>query len=489
MTDTIRFLLNGEVCDVDDVDPTTTVLNYLRYALRETGTKEGCAEGDCGACTLVMGELQENSIRYRAVNACILFLPVLDGKEIITVEGLAAEDGTLHPVQQAMVDLHGSQCGFCTPGFVMSIYAHHLNGGATDPNSVSDAIAGNLCRCTGYGPILEAAASAECPAPSIHETINRVALLKSIQREDTLAVSGTCVATGVEKRYFAPSDLEALADLALQYPDATLLAGGTDVGLWVTKQHRTLTTVIYLGNVRELHDIQETESAIRFGAAASYTDCADLITRHYPDFGEIVRRLGSVQIRNSGTLGGNVANGSPIGDGMPPLIAAGASVVLRKGDAQRTLPMEEYFIDYGNQDRAPGEFVEAVILPRPPANQIFRAYKISKRFDQDISAVCGAFAFEVEDGIVTSTRIAFGGMAATPKRATNAEVALVGQSWREPAIDAAMDAMEQDFAPITDMRASDTYRLKVAKNLLMKAYLESVGDRISVLDEKRVANG
>ena len=484
MTGPVRFLLDGEVQEVVNPDPTATILNHLRYQMRRPGTKEGCAEGDCGACTVVIGELDGEQIQYRAVNACILFLPQLDGRELVTVESLAGEGGALHPVQQAMVDCHGAQCGFCTPGIVMSLYAHYLNDGAADTATLNDTLAGNLCRCTGYGPILEAGGRMydyAKPADG-HDPKHAAERLRQIQPDTMLELTYRCPLTGKDKRYLAPRGLDELAEAAARYPDATFLAGATDVGLWVTKEHRVLETVISINDVPELAEIADTGDALEIGAGVRYTDAFLEIAALYPDFGELIRRLGSVQIRNSGTIGGNIANGSPIGDSMPALIAAGATLVLRKGTDRREMPLEDYFIAYGKQDRAPGEFVEKVRLPKPAPGLLYKAYKLSKRFDQDISGLCGAFAFGIENGTVASTRLAFGGMAATPKRATAAESALAGSPWSESTVKQAMAALEQDFAPITDMRASAAYRMAAAKNLLMKAWLDSNGMPTRVLE-------
>lgn len=474
MYGTVRFLLDGELHELVNPDPTATVLDYLRYEMARTGTKEGCAEGDCGACTVVIGEVIGEEMQYRAVNACILFLPTLDGKELITVESLKAKDGTLHPVQQALVDTHGSQCGFCTPGFVMSLYALYQNGDKVNRATANDALAGNLCRCTGYGPILDAADKMqEIRLPIDHKALkDRIDHLNALKRHETLELNAKSKVTGREKKYFAPVTIEALAGLVAAYPDATILAGGTDVGLWVTKMHRELDVVIYIGAVEELRRITETEDAIVIGAGVTVSDGMGVLAEHFPDMGELFRRYASVQIRNSATLGGNIANGSPIGDSMPALIAAGAQLVLRSSEQERIMPLEDYFIDYGKQDKQPGEFVEKIIVPKPPETLRYRSYKLSKRFDQDISAVCACFGITVTDGTVECARIAFGGMAATPKRAAAAEAALVGKPWTTDSIEAAMTAMEQDYAPITDMRASADYRMMAAKNLLKKAFVE-----------------
>ncbi len=476
MTDTVRFLLDGEIVEASGIDPTTTVLQYLRRHIRRVGTKEGCAEGDCGACTVAVGSLKGSEIEYRAINACIAFLPTLDGRELVTVESLA-EGGALHPVQRAMVECHGSQCGFCTPGFVMSLFVHYENEAPTDHKSLCDAVAGNLCRCTGYGPILAAGRQMnELPRAMMRSSAqDTIAKLKTIRRTKDVALSYHCDRAGVDMRYFAPKSLSVLLKLRAQYPKATLVSGATDVGLWVTKQHRTLEAVIALNEVRELATISEDESGLNIGATVAYSDAHSALSRWHPDFGEVVRRLGSTQIRNRGTIGGNIANGSPIGDTMPLLIAGGAWLVLRSLRGERALPLQSFFLAYQRQDLQPDEIIERIHLPRLHAGVYFRAYKISKRFDQDISALCGAFALEIVDGRVDAARVAFGGMAATPKRASSCEAALAGKAWTLETVENAAAALERDFSPISDMRASAGYRMAAAKNLLKKAFLEWEG--------------
>ncbi|MEX0644371.1 MAG: xanthine dehydrogenase small subunit [Parvularculaceae bacterium] len=474
MTDGVRFLLDGEVVEASDIDPTTTVLQYLRRRLRRTGTKEGCAEGDCGACTVAVGALEGDEIKYRAINACIAFLPTLDGRELVTVESLAGDED-LHPVQRAMVDCHGSQCGFCTPGFVMSLFVHYECEAAADHKTLCDAIAGNLCRCTGYGPILAAGRRMnELPRAAMPHA-ETAAKLKAIERTKDLALAFHCPRTGVNIRYFAPRSLAALLALKAQYPKATLVSGATDVGLWVTKQHRTLEAVIALNEVRELAQLSETGGALDIGATVTYSAAHEALARWHSDFGEVTRRLGSMQIRNSGTIGGNIANGSPIGDTMPLLIAGGATLVLRSARGAREMPLENFFLAYQKQDLQPDEIVERVRLPRLGKDVCFRAYKIAKRFDQDISALCGAFALNIAGARVQSARIAFGGMAATPKRASACEAALAGHPWTIATVETAMAALDKDFAPISDMRASAGYRRMAAKNLLNKVFLEYGG--------------
>jgi len=489
MSGTIRFLLDGNVHAIECTDPTMTLLNYLRYEAARTGTKEGCAEGDCGACTVVVGGLVGKGVQYRAVNACILFLPALDGKELLTVESLKSKDGALHPVQAALVETHGSQCGYCSPGFVMSLYALYLKGEPSSKAEIEDALAGNLCRCTGYGPIIKAATRMfEIGSADLPDKAGQAKALEGIQRTSTLELVGKAPVTGAEKRYFAPVTLGALADIAAKNPEATLLAGGTDVGLWVTKLHRELSTVIYIGDVADLKEIRETDEAVEIGAGVTYTDAMQVLDKYYPDMVEVMRRVGSTQIRNSGTIGGNIANGSPIGDSPPLLIAANTQIVLRHGTNVRTLALEDYFIDYGKQDHASGEFLEKIIVPKPPRNLYYRAYKLSKRFDQDISAVCAGLSVKIEGGLVSEAWLVFGGMAATPKRASKAEAALVGKPFTEANIHAVMAAMTSDFTPIDDMRASAKYRMQVAGNLLMKFYLEHESDTaVRLVDRREIA--
>ncbi len=465
--DTIRFILDGEVRTLGDVDPNMTVLIYLREVLGRTGTKEGCAEGDCGACTVVLAELADGGIRYRAVNSCIQLLPTLDGKQLITVESLKQADGSLHPVQRAMVDCHASQCGFCTPGFVMSLFALFKSEDNPSRRQIDDALAGNLCRCTGYRPIVDAAVQMyrhpEAPPNAEPEAIER---LRAVQRRGGLRLA---------RRYFAPSDLGALAALTRQHPDAVLLAGGTDVGLWVTKELRRLDTIIYLGDVAELQRIEVADGQIEIGAAVTLTDAEEVLAAHYPDLGELLRRFASPPIRNAATLGGNIANASPIGDSMPALIALGATLILRRGDATRELPLDRFYKGYRATALRPGEFVERIRVPVATPARRFATYKVSKRLDQDISAVCGAYCLALQDHRVDDIRVCYGGMAETPKPATHCQRALAGKPWTEASVTAALPALDRDYQPITDMRASGEYRRLVARNLLRRFFLETSG--------------
>jgi xanthine dehydrogenase small subunit len=459
----VAFLLNGTPVRVAGESPTRTLLDWLRETRGLSGTKEGCNEGDCGACTVMVTDEGGS----KALNACILFLPQLDGKAVRTVEGISGPDGAMHPVQDAMVAHHGSQCGFCTPGFVVSMAVAHLNG-ATDHD---DQLAGNLCRCTGYAPIVRAAKAAEsAPVPDWMTTDSDF-----LSAEISPGVRGQA-APGV----FSPRDSDELADWYLANPNATLIAGATDVGLWVTKQLRDLAPVAFLNGVADLKGIEVQGGQLHVGACVTIAALRTAVEKRLPSFAELLRRYASEQVRNAATIGGNIANGSPIGDGPPALIALGATLHLRRGDEMRNMPLEDFFLDYRKQDRRPGEFVAGVSFPETaPA---LRCYKISKRFDQDISAVCGCFNVTVEGGRVTIARIAFGGMAGIPKRAAQAEVALVGKDWTEATVNAAAQAMAADFTPLSDMRASSAYRMQVAQNLLRRYFHDLQGTPVSVLE-------
>jgi len=478
MTETVRFVLDNQVVSVKDADPTRTVLQFLREDLQRCGSKEGCAEGDCGACTVVLAELnnKQDKLSYKAINSCIQFLPTLDGKALLTVESLSQNDQALHPVQQAMLECHGSQCGFCTPGFVMSLYAMYQTQQHADRRDVDIALAGNLCRCTGYRPIVDAALKMyqydikAKPETDLNET-KVMGLPRSLIRDQGLHIQHH------GRQFYAPTCLDELASLIEQNPDACILAGGTDVGLWVTKQYRDLETVIYLGKVAELHDITQSDEYLVIGAAATLSDAMKAIVEHYPEIEDLFLRFASPPIRNAGTLGGNIANGSPIGDAMPLLITLGTRLLLRCGEQSRELLLEDYYLDYQKTAKRPGEFVERILMPLPVAGQCVRSYKLSKRFDQDISAVCGAYSLKLDQQQVTEIKIAYGGLAAIPKRARHCESVMMGEIWNEQTIQAGMMALSEDYNPISDMRASRNYREITMRNLLYRFYLESIGDQ------------
>ncbi|WP_342358561.1 xanthine dehydrogenase small subunit [Terrarubrum flagellatum] len=473
MRRTIRFLLGSEAREVSSCDPTATLLDWLRGEARLRGTKEGCAEGDCGACTVVIGRLEGGQLRYEAINSCIRFLGTLDGCHLVTVEHLKRPDGTLHPVQQAMVDHHGSQCGFCTPGIVMSLFALWLNEDRPSDTRIEDALAGNLCRCTGYEPILSAARGmydlgARAEDLMVKRSAEITATLTKWRDDSTVEM-----ASG-ERRFLAPATADELARLIAHEPKATVLAGGTDVGLWVTKEMRDIAPLIYLGRVDALKKIEDVGDALIFGAGVNHIDVRKALGKLHPHLDELMRRFGGEQIRNAGTIGGNIANGSPIGDLPPALIALGASITLRRGAGRRVIPLEQYFIAYKKQDRKDGEFLQSITVPKPPRDALIHISKISKRFDEDISSVCGAFLLRrAADGTIAQARLVYGGMAATPKRAHNAETILKGRAWDESAVASAIGCLAVDFKPLDDMRASARYRAMVAGALLRRFLIET----------------
>ncbi|SIO45381.1 xanthine dehydrogenase small subunit [Rhodovulum sp. ES.010] len=467
----IRFLLNGDEVRLTEVGAEDMALDFLRLARRLTGTKEGCAEGDCGACTVLVGRLAEGDLVYEPVNACIRPLATLDGCAVVTVEHLAGAGGGLHPVQQAMVAHHGSQCGFCTPGIVMALAALRLSTPAPTDAQIVTALQGNLCRCTGYAPILRAAramAGFGDPAADPLET----GRADTRARLAALADGARAEVARAGSRAILPADVDDLAALLDQHPEATIVAGATDVGLWVTKALRPISPAIFIGHLAELRRIETEGSALRIGAAASYAETQGALAAAFPHLSAYWDRIGGPQVRAAGTLGGNIANGSPIGDTPPALIALGAEVTLRRGAAHRTRPLEDFFLDYGTQDRAPGEFVESLRVPLADPATRHAAYKISKRRDEDISALAAGFAVTVEDGTITDARLAFGGMAGIPKRAAHAEAALVGRPWAEATLLAAAAELPRDFTPLTDWRASADYRMRVARNLFRRFWLD-----------------
>jgi xanthine dehydrogenase small subunit len=469
----LRFILNGEDVALSDVDPDETLLDYLRLRRSLRGSKEGCAEGDCGACTVLVGKLSSGKLVYESVNACIRFMGSLDGCHVVTVEHLRGDGGRLHPVQQAMVDFHGSQCGFCTPGFVMSLYALWMRSPDPSVAAVEKALQGNLCRCTGYEAIVRAAKAISTYGEAAKDAL-AVERKRVIARLSALR-DGARVEIGEGKRrLIVPADVDDFAALLDKDSNATIVAGSTDVGLWVTKHMRDISPAIFIGGLDGLRSIFEEKGVITIGAGVTYTEAFSTLAKRIPALGPLFDRIGGEQVRNMGTIGGNIANGSPIGDTPPPLIALGATLTLRRGKKRRTIPLEEFFIAYGKQDRRAGEFVEAVHVPVPAKGVRFAVHKVTKRRDEDITATLGALHLTLaKDGTVTSIRIAYGGMAATPKRAKAVEAALLGKPWTEATVEAAIPAYDLDFTPLTDVRATAEYRQLAAKNLLRRFFAET----------------
>ena len=486
VTNTVRFVLDGQIVEAQGVRRTTTVLDYLREQLHRTGTKEGCAEGDCGACVVMVGELNAagTGVDYVAVNSCIQLLPALDGKSIKTVESLKKQDGSLHPVQDAMVGCHGSQCGFCTPGIVMSLVNLVQTNDAPDRQTITDALSGNLCRCTGYKPIIDATVRA-CEQKSALKLDDQadVPLLQEIRRAQspTLSLDGEIIVQPVVRtrkgnEFVSPATLSEVADYLVKHPNTTLLAGSTEIGLQVNKQFSRPEHIMYLGNVKELRQVQETSNAWRIGAVVSITQVEALVAEAYPDFAEVLRRFGSPPIRSTATLAGNIANGSPIGDSMPCLMALGASLLLRRGNKTRQVALEAFYTGQKQNVLQAGEFIEAIELPKPQAGLVFRAHKVSKRFEQDISATCAAISYRLQAGKLRDVKLAFNGLSPAPMRAPQLEAVLEGQAPAAVTAQALDGAIAASFTARDGLRATWAYRSLVARNLVLEFIEENTSE-------------
>ena len=463
----IDFIYQNRIFKIQNPDPNETLLNYIRTKLKKTGTKEGCAEGGCGACTIVLGELKNNEINYKAINSCITFLTTLQGKQLILVEDLISKEGSLHPVQQAMVNYHGSQCGFCTPGFIMSLFSMFKKNSKFKDNEIKDSIAGNLCRCTGYQPIIKAAKSLKNKNKIDHFSKNKkntINLLKKINNKSVVIYNK-------EKKYFAPRYVQELKQILKKNSNVNFLSGGTDLSLIVTKERKDLSSIIYMNSIRELNYIKNNNKYIEVGASTSLIELENYIKKYYPDFTKILKRYGSPQIRNVATLAGNIATASPIGDCLPLLLSLNAQVVLQDLKKTKILFLDDFFISYRKTKLKKGQFIHSIRIPLFKENT-FKAYKVSKRFDDDISSVCAAFNLGILKNKIQSVRIAYGGMAAIPKRAIYCEKILLNSLITDDIINKAKKALEKDFKPISDMRASGLYRMEIAKNLLEKFCVE-----------------
>ena len=462
----IKFILNDKIQEIHNPDPNETILNYIRLKLKKTGTKEGCAEGGCGACTIVIGELKKNNIIYKAINSCIAFTPSLEGKQLLVIEDLMLKNGSLHPVQTAMVNYHGSQCGFCTPGFVMSLFSMYKNNNSYDEKTIEESLSGNLCRCTGYRPIIDAAKSLNNSKSDQFKKNKKktITLLKKI-RPKSISIKNQ------NKKYFAPRTINELKKIIKKYPNFDFFSGGTDMSLIVTKQKKDLNNIIYLNSINELNYIKENYKYIEVGATTPLRQFELFIDKYYSDFNTILKRYGSVQIRNVATMAGNIATASPIGDSLPLLLSLDASIVVESFNKKTILPLKNFFISYRKTKLKKGQFISSIRIPILK-NNIFKAYKISKRIDDDISSVCASFNLSIVNKKIKSIKIAYGGMAAIPKRAIYCEKVLLNSNFSENVILKAQKNLEKDFQPIDDMRASKDYRMEIAKNLLIKCFSE-----------------
>ncbi len=475
----IQFYLNDDLIELENVGARETLLDFLRVDRALVGSKEGCGEGDCGACTVMVGRVTAGGLEYKTINSCICLIPSLHATHVVTVESLRGLDGTLHPVQCAMVKSHASQCGFCTPGIVMSLYGAWLNSIKLTECNIEKTLQGNLCRCTGYGPIIEAAKSLGS---------------HGILREDKLvrgneAMKNNLLELGSDRAYLGgqtdsmfiiPDSLTNFSELFLKYSEATIVAGATDVGLWITKDLSSINPLIFIGELQELKKIEETTERIEIGACVTYSQCAPVLSKYLQGVDDYFSRIAGDQIRNVGTIGGNIGNGSPIGDLAPLFIGLRGTIILRKGNDRREIPVEDFFLDYNSQDLGAGEFIEKIHIPLNE-NLFFYSYKISKRRDEDISTISAIVSFEEFEGKLHNVRLVFGGMAPIPKRARNAEEVLNGKIFNSSVVKLIQLAIENDLAPISDLRASSKYRMQVAKNLIQKCQLEYMtGEQIKI---------
>ena len=467
ISDTVKFLLNDKILEINNPDPNQTILNYIRTELKKTGTKEGCAEGGCGACTVVLGELVNGEVKYSAINSCISFVPSLNGKQLLIVEDLVSNDGKLHPVQDAMVKFHGSQCGFCTPGFVMSLFSMFKNNKSYDGELIKDSISGNLCRCTGYRPIIDAAKSLNKVDKKDEFSKNKSKVIKLLKKIKTKNI----YINNENKKFFSPKTIKELKNIIKKNSNLSFLAGGTDLSLTVTKERKEISCIVNLKEIRELDFIRVNKNYIEVGATTSLLVFENEIKKYYPDFYSVLKRYGSVQIRSVGTIGGNIATASPIGDTLPILLSLNAEVLIEGINKRKLVPINNFFIGYRKTKLKKNEFIRSIKIPLFKKN-IFKAFKISKRFDDDISSICGSFNFEIINNKIKQAYIAYGGMAAVPKRARACEEILKNKLLTINTFIKAKDYLEKDFMPIGDMRASKEYRLEVAKNLLIKCFVE-----------------
>ncbi len=496
-TTPLRFWRKDQIVHLTDVPVSRTLLQTIREDLKCTGTKEGCGEGDCGACTVVIAEVENNELHFRAVNSCIRLAHSVNSLAVWSVEDLVAQDGSLHPVQNAMLHAHASQCGFCTPGFVMSLFAMYQNytvkGKAIDRQLAQTELAGNLCRCTGYRPILDAAmnlSNFECP-PSLevnHQIVRqKLEALAKLTAEESRQNSSPRLNSAKNLKatklttnaaYLQPQSLHELLQVRQKSPLSQLVAGATDVGLWITKHFKTFDSIIDLTQVQELRRVEEYPHHIAIGAGVKVEQAFSALLKDRPQLSTFAERFAGLPIRNSATLGGNIGNGSPIGDSMPMLIALGSSVVLmrmEKGQIRhREVMLEDFYTGYRTSILKPTEVICWIKVPKPQSNEVFRAYKISKRFDDDISAVCLCINLSVSNGTITFASIGAGGVAATPSKARMTEKALTGQAFNMHSFKKAQIVLADEFKPLSDMRASAAYRKHILESLIQRFAIETL---------------